>query len=974
MKSSTLEIVIVAGGMAFGPTTLAYKSLGGSETAVIGAAIELRKRGHIVTVFCPLPQNGPDAWPSGQMCADGVRWVSIDNYANFIVATEVDLLVVSRSPELLQFSHQAKKAVLWCHDLATYNGPSQGIIPVAWNFDEIWCVSEWHRQQYHKITGYPLENLVATRNGIMKYDFDDHEWLGRNPTQLVYAARPERGLINLVRPGGIMERLPEFNLKVTMYDNFPPHMADFYGQLFSWANALPNVEILPPSKQDELRLLIRTSAAYVYPTDFEETSCMLARECIEQKTPMITTMKGALPETLGDCGVFFRSFNEFGSDQWCEEYAAFVRSALSPEILYDPMAELAANCAKRADLYWDGVAEQWEALAATREVQAYSRAWSLVEDSDIIAAEAFLQAQLEYSGDDWAQKMLDQLHELYPYLWGTETLASYYERYFVREDTKGARTRHSQVGSPRFEAISDQVASLHTGACVLDYGCAEGVIILDLAARFPDKAFHGVDHAQTNVDLCTKYASEMGLKNVSFSRAEDPGELMFKAMHDAAICSEVLEHVPDPWALIGRLEEHVKEGGKIIITVPQGPWEAIGLYNKDQWHWRAHIWHINKWMLRQMFTDKQDCQMISLFNGHQADGRMLGHLVFTYTADHVPAHAIDPLEKAYQSRCRETVTACMIVKNGEDTILKTLKSLDGQVQKIVIGLSNDTEDFTDGLIFNFAKNRPWLDVQVIQLPPIQPGQFGFDDARNATIANLDTDWFLWIDSDEYISGNFQRYLRYNAFDTYAIHQHHFTCDPRGAPTMLDKPARLCRTDRGLTFFGKVHEHAEKGFNGGPGFSFILGDVDIGHTGYVNEGVRRNRFSRNYPLLQWDRQVNPDRKLGKYLWLRDIIHMMRYSAEQRDVQGARLLAEEAVQFYSDNWAGLDDAGMGGMNALQYVSEARGMLNKGLPVSVAVSINNEQMTLEGVFESGKSIADLIEQALQTKFDQRDSGYWQ
>ncbi len=972
MNSQTLEIVIVAGGMPFGPNTLAYKSLGGSETAVIGVATELRKRGHIVTVFCPLPQQGPDAWPSGQMDVNGVRWVSIDNYANFIVATEVDLLVVSRSPELLQMPHQAKKAVLWCHDLATYNGPSNQLHAVAWNFDEIWCVSEWHRQQYHKVTGYPLENIVATRNGIMKYNVPG--WVSRIPNQLVYAARPERGLINLVRPGGIMERLPEYNLKVTMYDNFPPHMADFYGQLFSWAKDLPNVEILPPSTQADLRCLIRSSAAYVYPTDFEETSCMLARECIEQQTPMITTARGSLVETLAGCGVMFGCAQDFGSDEWCEEYAALVRSCLSPEIMYDHLAEPVALCSKRTDLHWDGVAEQWEALAATRPVTAYSRAWSLVEDSDIIAAEAYLCSLIEYGRPEWALKMSDQLHELYPYLWGNETLASYYERYFVREDTKGARTRHSQVGSPRFEAIAEQVATLQAGACVLDYGCAEGVIILDLAARFPDKTFKGFDHAATNVALCKQYADEMGLKNVTFFVAEDPSEISYSTNADAAICSEVLEHVPDPWALIGRLEANVVPGGKIIITVPQGPWEAIGLYNTEQWHWRAHIWHINKWMLRQMFTDKEDCQMISLFNGHQADGRMLGHLVFTYKADHVAAHAIDPLEKAHQSRCRETVTACMIVKNGEDNILRTLKSLDGQVQKVVIGVSEDTNDWTRGMISHFSEHRPWIDVQMISLPPIQPGKFGFDDARNATIANLDTDWFLWIDSDEYISGNFQRYLRYNAFDSYSIHQHHFTCDPRGAPTMLDKPARLCRTDRDFQFFGKVHEHAERGFNGGPGFTFILGDVDIGHTGYVNEGVRRNRFSRNYPLLQWDREVNPDRKLGKYLWLRDMIHMMRYCAEQHDVQGARRIAEEAVQFYAENWVDWDDAGMGGMNAIQYVSEARSMLNKGLPVSIAVNVNGEQLSLDGVFENGKSIGEMIEKALKAKFDQRESGYWQ
>jgi hypothetical protein len=77
---------------------------------------------------------------------------------------------------------------------------------------------------------------------------------------------------------------------------------------------------------------------------------------------------------------------------------------------------------------------------------------------------------------------------------------------------------------------------------------------------------------------------------------------------------------------------------------------------------------------------------------------------------------------------------------------------------------------------------------------------------------------------------------------------------------------------------------------------LLPDVDIGHPGYVNEAVRQARFHRNLPFLHWDHQDNPDRKLHKFLWLRDLIHTMRF---ERDEKKRRALAEEARSWYNEH---------------------------------------------------------------------------
>jgi glycosyltransferase involved in cell wall biosynthesis len=271
-------------------------------------------------------------------------------------------------------------------------------------------------------------------------------------------------------------------------------------------------------------------------------------------------------------------------------------------------------------------------------------------------------------------------------------------------------------------------------------------------------------------------------------------------------------------------------------------------------------------------------------------------------------------------------------------------------------------------------NHPWVFVRKRDGKILSPGVWGFDDARNMSVERATSDWVLWIDADEWLSGSFRKFLRRNAFDAYAIHQHHFTCDPRGAPTQMDKPARLYRTNRGFKFYGKVHEHAEKGFNGGPGFCFILPDVDIGHSGYVNENVRKDRFMRNFPFLEWDREVNPDRNIGKFLWLRDIIHRMRYLASTGQPQQARLLALDGVAFYKEHWSTWDKVGMGGEQAIQYYSEALAFMGRGLPVQLQLKVGEAPTMIQGIFDNEDEVLNVIRTHLKGQYDRKRSGYWQ
>ncbi len=984
-----MEIVIAAQGLAFGPTTVEHRSLGGSETAALMMARELKQldKDNLVTIFCNLPPSGrPDFIENGAQDDVGVRWVSIDQFTGFITRTNVDLLIVSRNPDLLNGAHQAKKAVLWCHDLATYQGMLPRLMSTAWNFDEVWTVSEWHRQQIHTITGYPLKNIKATRNGIVK--FPGVISVPVPEKTLLYSARPERGLELLVRPDGIMSKLPDFKLSVTMYDNYPEHMMQYYHQMWKWAEALPNVTLLGPKTQLELRQLMRGTWAYIYPTAFEEVSCIIAREAMEQGLPFITTTVGALPETLGDCGIFYDVKKEdVGIGGFFDKFAELVENTWehrdNPEAAYKVATD---NCAKRADLYWDQVAKQWLAWAEPHVPSDYSLISSLMKDSDIIPARAYIATLTEKS--EGILHLEKELNEKYKFLTGEISFEEHYKGIYELEESKGVPERmqmRTLEKNPRYEEISGYVSKLPEGAQILEYGCAEGPIIFALAKNHPDKLFTGMDFVIENIALCEKFAKENDIKNVRFvlgSTNNWPNEFgaeendAHQIGYDAIVVAEVLEHVERPWEITDFLENRAIIGGKIIITVPQGPWEWGGLQNLVQWDWRAHIWHVNKWMLRNMYPDKKDCTLASIIEQSARDGRARGHLIFTYTADRNPATPIDPLDKVRQHHCRQTVACCMIAMNDDEMILKTLGSIQHDIDQLKIALG-PCYDHTKEFLETWKEEHPWIETRIVDVPRIEAQKYGFDDARNESIKDIESDWILWIDSDEYISGNnLQLYLRNNCFDSYAIHQHHFTCQPRGEPAQLDKPARLMRNHIGFTFYGKVHEHAELGFNGGPGFVMVINDIDIGHTGYVNEVARYNRFTRNFPLLEWDQEVYPDRKLGRFLWLRDIIHRIKMFEQRGNNQDARRLAEEAIDFFNNNVRDLEGIGgnAGGNMATMYYGEALRVLGRGFTVALQVQLDGQTAQYAGVFESGKDAFDLAIKAVDEEIKKRKSGYWQ
>lgn len=244
---------------------------------------------------------------------------------------------------------------------------------------------------------------------------------------------------------------------------------------------------------------------------------------------------------------------------------------------------------------------------------------------------------------------------------------------------------------------------------------------------------------------------------------------------------------------------------------------------------------------------------------------------------------------------RQTVSVCLIVKNAQATLYRCLDSVKPIADEIIVCDTGSTDH-------TLEIAREYTD-QVYQIL----WEDDFAAARNHSVERATKEWILWIDADEYLLGgeNLDKYLRDNLYNGYVIRQHHHAIDAQFKP---DVPVRLYRNGLGVRFFGCVHEHPETELNQGVTPAVVLSDVHIVHDGYVTEGIRRQRFLRNLPLLLKDRKRHPNRRLGLVFLARDYLHLARYDLERTRGQltdKARKYLERAVHIHREHFRSPED---------------------------------------------------------------------
>ena len=129
-------------------------------------------------------------------------------------------------------------------------------------------------------------------------------------------------------------------------------------------------------------------------------------------------------------------------------------------------------------------------------------------------------------------------------------------------DTQG-EFRPLHLMNPVRAAYIDQHTHLN-GKQVLDIGCGGGLLCEAMSKLGAQVT--GIDLGESTIEVATLHALDGGL-NIRYLRqsAEQHAE-HFAGQYDIVTCLEMLEHVPDPAAIISTIARLLKPGGHAVLS------------------------------------------------------------------------------------------------------------------------------------------------------------------------------------------------------------------------------------------------------------------------------------------------------------------------------------------------------------------------------------------------------------------------
>lgn len=105
---------------------------------------------------------------------------------------------------------------------------------------------------------------------------------------------------------------------------------------------------------------------------------------------------------------------------------------------------------------------------------------------------------------------------------------------------------------------------LTAGISVLDVGCGKGFALLELAQRYPNSRFTGLDISPEPIGYAISAARAAELRNVRF-RVQDAMNLCYAGRFDLILTFDAVHDQPDPARLLSSIHCSLKQGGVYIM-------------------------------------------------------------------------------------------------------------------------------------------------------------------------------------------------------------------------------------------------------------------------------------------------------------------------------------------------------------------------------------------------------------------------
>ncbi|MBM4281441.1 MAG: class I SAM-dependent methyltransferase [Deltaproteobacteria bacterium] len=109
-------------------------------------------------------------------------------------------------------------------------------------------------------------------------------------------------------------------------------------------------------------------------------------------------------------------------------------------------------------------------------------------------------------------------------------------------------------------------------ATLLDVGCGDASLLRLVDARFSGRKLAGVDLSSVVVEQ-----NRAALSHMEFAVADVSSDALPSGF-DVVLCTEVLEHLPEPARALASIAAAVVRGGHVVITTPTGKVHATERY------------------------------------------------------------------------------------------------------------------------------------------------------------------------------------------------------------------------------------------------------------------------------------------------------------------------------------------------------------------------------------------------------------
>lgn len=318
--------------------------IGGSEEAVIYMARELTDLGYKVTVY--------------NMCGDlaGTYYgVEYKNFFEFNQEDNFNILISWRHNIFKTMAFKAKRKLLWLHDVPQQDTFTEASMA---NIDRVIVLSEFHRSL---LPSYISQDKVfVSSNGINLVDFDKNTQI-RNPKRMIYTSSYDRGIQHLLQVwADVKTEVPDAELHLFYGWNTYDEMMRQGMRPTAFRNIMTEL-----MKQDGItehgrvghKQLVRElqkSGLWVYPSHFEEISCISAMKAQAAGCVPVCTDYAALNETV-KTGIKIEGSCKDGKT--IQRFKEEIIKVLKDEKIQEKYR--ASVLDHKDEFGWDRVATQW---------------------------------------------------------------------------------------------------------------------------------------------------------------------------------------------------------------------------------------------------------------------------------------------------------------------------------------------------------------------------------------------------------------------------------------------------------------------------------------------------------------------------------------------------------------------------------------------------------------------------------------